>query len=101
MLIFTPQAFLNLLDHAVFCKMKVSFYIRQKVFLAIDRVNLLIFDECHHATGDDPYAMVMRRYYKLCSHSPRILGLTASISAQKIDPQQLQKVARELENIYR
>ncbi|CAF4312506.1 unnamed protein product [Rotaria sp. Silwood2] len=82
-LIFTVQIFLNLLDHNHFYK-----------------VNLLIFDECHHAIGDDPYALIMKKHYKLCLHHPRILGLTASISGQKIEPKDLRNAARELENIY-
>ena len=67
----------------------------------MDQVNLLIFDECHHATGNDPYAIIMRDYYPLCRKPPRILGLTASISAQKIELDKLPKAARELETILR
>ncbi|CAF4697295.1 unnamed protein product [Rotaria sp. Silwood1] len=85
-LIFTVQIFLNLLDHN---------------FFSLDKVNLLIFDECHHATGDDPYALIMKTHYNRCSHYPRILGLTASISGQKIEPRNLQKAAKELGKVYR
>lgn len=40
--------------------------------------NLLILDECHHCTGNAPYAVIMREYYKKCPDKPRVLGLTAS-----------------------
>ncbi len=70
------------------------------LFSALDRVNLLIFDECHHATGDDPYAIIMKEHYRSCRDPPRILGLTASISGQKIEAHQLKKAAKELENIF-
>ncbi|CAF1273759.1 unnamed protein product [Rotaria sordida] len=83
-LIFIAQIFLNLLSHNLF---------------SLDKVNLLIFDECHHAIGDDPYALIMKKHYNSCLHHPRILGLTASISGQKIEPKQLQKAAKELEEI--
>lgn len=66
----------------------------------MDKVNLLIFDECHHATGNDPYATIMRNYYLSGRNSPRILGLTASISTQKIEWDKLSKAARELEGIF-
>jgi hypothetical protein len=38
--------------------------------------------------------------YDSCSNRPRILGLTASISGQKIEPKNLQKAASQLETIY-
>lgn len=66
----------------------------------MDKVNLLIFDECHHATGNDPYATIMKNHYLPGPNSPRILGLTASISAQKIEWDKLSKAARELEVIF-
>ncbi|CAF3584226.1 unnamed protein product [Rotaria socialis] len=86
-LIFTVQIFLDLLAHNRF---------------SLDKVNLLIIDECHHAVGNDPYAQLMKQHYASCSHRlrPRILGLTASICGQKIEPKQLEKVAKSLETIY-
>ncbi|CAF1193375.1 unnamed protein product, partial [Adineta steineri] len=83
-LIFTVQRFLNLLDHNLF---------------SLHQINLLIFDECHHATGDGGYVTIMKKYDS-CPHCPRIIGLTASISGQKIEPNKLQKIACQLENIY-
>lgn len=68
--------------------------------LALDKANLLIFDECHHASGDHPYASIMKYYYMSCSQCPRILGLTASLGVGKFDPNQLRKIAKDLENIY-
>ena len=67
---------------------------------ALDNVNLLIFDECHHATGNDPYARIMKEHYPQCKEKPRILGLTASISTQKIEAHQLRKAATDLEDIF-
>jgi superfamily II DNA or RNA helicase len=40
--------------------------------------NLLVLDECHHCTGNAPYAIIMREYYKKSPDKPRVLGLTAS-----------------------
>ncbi|CAF1174718.1 unnamed protein product [Adineta ricciae] len=85
-LVFTAQVFLNLVDHNYF---------------ALKYVNLLIFDECQHATGENPYASLMNKHYDQCPDPPRILGLTASIIARKIKPKDLLEGARELEKIYR
>ena len=64
-------------------------------------VNLIIFDECHHATGDNQYAALMLKHYDQCHSPPRVLGLTASISNRKIRPRDLPGDATELMKIYR
>ena len=69
--------------------------------LALFKVNLLIFDECHHCTGNSSYASLMNRHYDQCHDPPRILGLTASISSKKIKAHQLSKEAKQIEQIYR
>ncbi|CAF4297310.1 unnamed protein product [Rotaria sp. Silwood2] len=85
-LVLTAQVFLNLVDHNYF---------------PLYKVNLLIFDECHHSTGENCYATLMSRHYRSCHDPPRILGLTASISAKKITPSQLNQAAKDIENTYR
>ena len=44
---------------------------------SINDVSLLIFDECHRATGDYAYCFIAQRYMALSQH-PQILALTAS-----------------------
>ncbi|CAF2101469.1 unnamed protein product, partial [Rotaria magnacalcarata] len=85
-LVFSAQVFLNLVDHNYF---------------TLYKVNLLIFDKCQHSTGESCYAGLMNRHYNACHDPPRILGLTASISGGKITPGQLNKVAKQIENIYK
>jgi DEAD/DEAH box helicase len=51
--------------------------------ISIEQVSLIVFDECHNATGNSPMAAVMRDAvapYKAATGlpGPRILGLTAS-----------------------
>ena len=70
-------------------------------YLALDKVNLIIFDECHHASGDDQYASLMNNHHDKCPDPPRVLGLTASISSKKIEPNRLRDDAKHLEQIYR
>ncbi len=45
--------------------------------ISFTEVSLLIFDECHHATGDYSYVWLAKQYMKRATN-PRILALTAS-----------------------
>jgi endoribonuclease Dicer len=50
-------------------------------FITVAQINLLIFDEAHHAKDNHPYARIMRDYYlHECdtSRRPRLFGMTAS-----------------------
>ncbi|CAF4791278.1 unnamed protein product [Rotaria sp. Silwood1] len=84
-LVFTAQVFLNLVEHNYF---------------PLYNVNLLIFDECQHSTGGSCYPALMKRYNE-CHDPPRILGLTASISAKKLAPHQLPNAVQQIEQTYK
>ncbi|KAG9456245.1 hypothetical protein H6P81_000753 [Aristolochia fimbriata] len=65
-LVMTPQILLRNLEHCL---------------IRMERIALLIFDECHHAQTQNrhPYAQIMREFYSTCSTGrPRIFGMTAS-----------------------
>jgi endoribonuclease Dicer len=62
----------------------------------ISRVNLLIFDECHHAVKCDAYVGIMK-HFKISNQRPRILGLSASIISGKCKPFQLERKLKDLE----
>ncbi|KAI1335863.1 RNase3 domain-containing protein [Xylariaceae sp. FL0016] len=50
-------------------------------FIRMDQINLLVFDEAHHAKGNHPYAMIIKDFYSSLDPDqvrPRILGMTAS-----------------------
>ncbi|KAK4401130.1 Endoribonuclease Dicer3a [Sesamum angolense] len=38
----------------------------------------LILDECHRATGNHPYARIMKEFYHISTERPKIFGMTAS-----------------------
>jgi endoribonuclease Dicer len=68
-------------------------------FISMDRINLLIFDEAHHAKKDHPYARIIKDFYSQVvdmSKQPKIFGMTAS----PVDTRQnVKKAAAELEAI--
>ena len=51
-------------------------------FIRMEQINLLIFDEAHHAKKNHPYARIIKDFYATLEKSntqrPRILGMTAS-----------------------
>ena len=67
----THGAYLDLLRH-------------DKELFSLEKVSLLILDECHNCTGNSPYAELMREFYHKIppnqqdNKRPRVLGLTAS-----------------------
>ena len=83
-LVMTAQIFLDIVHHG---------------FLALSKVNLLIFDECHHAVKSHPYAQIMKCFDTCPSDSyPHVLGLTASILNSKCStPQELEDKMKSLE----
>ncbi|KAI8326541.1 hypothetical protein GQ54DRAFT_1762 [Martensiomyces pterosporus] len=49
-------------------------------FVRLSDIDLLVFDECHHARGNHPYSLIMREFYDHCPQAdrPHIFGMTAS-----------------------
>ncbi|KAK5132305.1 hypothetical protein LTR08_009213 [Meristemomyces frigidus] len=70
-------------------------------YITMKQINLLVFDEAHHAKGDHPYARIIKDFYLSESASdkadrPRIFGMTASPIDAKTDVVQ---AANELESL--
>ncbi|MPC24342.1 Endoribonuclease dcr-1 [Portunus trituberculatus] len=85
-LVIVAQIFLDLILHSQ---------------MSLADVNLLILDECHHATGNHPMREIMRRYESLKAHKPelcpRVLGLTACVIHKKCKFDDVRNQIRELE----
>ncbi|KAF9913598.1 Dicer-like protein 1 [Lobosporangium transversale] len=65
--VLTAQILLDLLRHG---------------FIKMRKIHLLIFDECHHARENHPFALIMREHYHQVpmQDRPKIFGMTASPS---------------------
>lgn len=61
--------------------------------LDLDEFSLVVFDECHRATGDYPYSFIAEMYRKRAS-DPRILGITASPGGSKSE------IKKVMENLF-
>lgn len=72
-------------------------------FITIAQINLLIFDEAHHAKSNHPYARIMRDYYAYeldKSKRPRIFGMTASpVDVKSSKDNDIKTAARDLEKL--
>lgn len=49
-------------------------------YMHLNKINLLIFDECHRAVNDHPMRQIMQ-HFENCpvKEQPRILGLSATL----------------------
>lgn len=68
-------------------------------FISMDQINILIFDEAHHAKKDHPYARIIKDFY--AQHTPgaqlpKIFGMTASPVDARVD---VKKAAAQLEGL--
>ncbi|KAF9181463.1 Dicer-like protein 1 [Haplosporangium sp. Z 767] len=81
--VLTAQILLNVLRHG-----KVN----------MERINLLVFDECHHTGKNHPFCCIMREFYhRSDSQRPKIFGMTASPSSDV--GSKFSNSARELEEL--
>ncbi|XP_015776860.1 PREDICTED: endoribonuclease Dicer-like [Acropora digitifera] len=86
-LVMTAQIFLDLLNHA---------------YIKLSQVNLLIFDECHHAKKEHPYRQITQAFKEYPKNDlPKIMGLTASVVNGKVKPWSLHSEIKELERTLR
>ncbi|XP_034944131.1 uncharacterized protein [Chelonus insularis] len=65
--------------------------VNQHSFLPLPRINLIIFDECHHGVKDHPMRQIMKSFevFDEAQH-PKILGLTATLINSNINAIKLQ-----------
>lgn len=65
----------------IVCTAEILYSCLQHSFIRMSQINILIFDEAHHAKGEHPYARIMKHFYMQGTDKesrPRIFGMTAS-----------------------
>ncbi|XP_036140493.1 endoribonuclease Dicer isoform X2 [Monomorium pharaonis] len=82
-LVMTAQIFLNLLIHG---------------YMKLNRVNLIIFDECHRAVSDHPMRQIMQQFEN-CSKEdyPRVLAMSATLLNANVKVYKIESTIRSLE----
>jgi endoribonuclease Dicer len=83
----------------IVCTAEILRQCLHKSYISMDQVNLLIFDEAHHAKKGHPYASIIKDFYLQQSKDralPKIFGMTASPVDAKVD---IKKAAAELESL--
>ncbi|ETS82388.1 hypothetical protein PFICI_04264 [Pestalotiopsis fici W106-1] len=74
---------------AIVCTAEILRQCLSHGYFGMDQINLIVFDEAHHAKKNHPYAMIIKDFYlelgKDCQRLPRILGMTASPVDAKTD----------------
>ncbi|TQS39041.1 hypothetical protein Golomagni_00438 [Golovinomyces magnicellulatus] len=83
----------------IVCTAEVLRQCLHHAFIKIRDINLLIFDEAHHAKKDHAYARIMKDFYAREPSNvrlPKIFGMTASPVDARVD---VRKAATELETV--
>ena len=64
----------------IVCTAEILYQCLSRSFVQLDQINLLIFDEAHHAKKSHPYARIIKDFYitEPPSKRPKVFGMTAS-----------------------
>lgn len=82
----------------VVCTAEILYQCLLHSFIPIEGINLMIFDEAHHAKKNHAYARIVKEFYAYTKKDkrPKIFGMTASPVDSNEDPV---KAATELESV--
>ncbi|KYM88476.1 Endoribonuclease Dicer [Atta colombica] len=82
-LVMTSQIFLNLLIHR---------------YIILERINLIVFDECHRAVSNHPMRQIMKQFEN-CSNEehPRVLAMSATLLNANIKADKIESTIKDLE----
>ncbi|KAI1287571.1 Endoribonuclease Dicer [Halotydeus destructor] len=83
-------------NHVLVMTAEIFRVILHHAFIPLSKVNLLIFDEAHHACKNHPYNEIMK-CFDTCQDQPRVLGLSASLITTKAKPDKIEKMINVLE----
>ncbi|XP_011632113.1 endoribonuclease Dicer isoform X1 [Pogonomyrmex barbatus] len=82
-LVMTSQIFVDMLSHG---------------YITLDRINLIIFDECHRAVANHPMRQIMQRFEDCPKEKqPRVLAMSATLLNANIKIDKIESTIRSLE----
>ncbi|KAH8681172.1 RNase3 domain-containing protein [Xylariales sp. PMI_506] len=66
----------------IVCTAEILHVLLLRGYLRMEQINLMVFDEAHHAKKNHPYATILKEFYAELKNDdcrrPRIMGMTAS-----------------------
>lgn len=83
----------------IICTAEVLCQCLMRSFMTIGQINILIFDEAHHAKKEHPYARIIKEFYSQVPEKtrlPKIFGMTASPVDARVD---VRHAAAQLEGL--
>lgn len=86
-------------NRAIVCTAEILVQALHHSFISMNQINLLIFDEAHHAKKNHPYARIIKDFYSPMDpemNPPKIFGMTASPVDARVD---VRFAAAELEGL--
>lgn len=84
-MVMVAQIFLDVITHGV---------------MSLDRVNLIVFDECHRGVNDHPMRQIMQRFEECpIDKRPRVLGLSATLLNSNVKLDKVQQTIMVLTTI--
>ncbi|SMQ54273.1 unnamed protein product [Zymoseptoria tritici ST99CH_1A5] len=86
-------------NKVIVCTAEILFQCLSRSYITMKQINLLIFDEAHHAKQNHPFARIVKDFYLTepdATSCPRVFGMTASPIDAKTDVVQ---AASELETL--
>ncbi|EFN79336.1 Endoribonuclease dcr-1 [Harpegnathos saltator] len=82
-LVMTAQIFVDTITHG---------------YIKLDRINLIMFDECHRAVNNHPMRQIMQLFEKYCKkQQPRILAMSATLLNANIKSDKIESTIKDLE----
>ncbi|KAG8527658.1 uncharacterized protein KY384_007811 [Bacidia gigantensis] len=98
--LWTPEKWRENFDQnkVIVCTAEILYQCLMHSFISMDEINMIIFDEAHHAKKNHPYARIMRDHYfrQSAATRPKLFSMTASPLDSLEDPV---RAAKQLETI--
>lgn len=86
----------------IVCTCQILLDVLKHGYLSMKHINLIIFDECHHGTGDHPMHGIMEQYLTVPKEErPRVIGLSGMLLYKELKmKEQVQQELERLENTF-